>query len=319
MKLISYAYAGERRFGAAHGKLAVDLHRATSVMLRELGEPRPEAAAQARLPGEAVAFLEGGAATLDAAGEAIAWVEQALRGGRESELRSETVIADLESVRLRAPIPRPTKIVCLGLNYRDHALETNLPIPEVPVVFSKFTTSVIGPGEPILVPRQSEQVDYEVEFAFVIGRGGRHIPARRALEHVAGYTVCNDVSVRDLQMRTGQWVIGKTFDTHCPMGPWLVTRDEVADPHALDISLAVNGETLQASNTRYLIFRVPDLVAYLSSVFTLEPGDVILTGTPSGVGMARKPPRWLKPGDRVRAQIASLGVLENPVVAEAAG
>lgn len=316
MKLISYTHAGERRFGAAHGKLAVDLHRAAVLMLRERGEPRPQAAARSRVPGEAVAFLEGGPATLDAAAQALAWVDEALRGGREAELRAETIVADLGAVRLRAPVPRPAKIICLGLNYRDHAIETNMPIPETPVLFSKYASSVIGPDEAIQIPRASQSVDYEAEFAFVIGRGGRHIPAGRAMEHVAGYTIANDVSVRDYQMRTGQWMIGKTFDTHCPMGPWLVTRDEVPDPHALDISLTVNGEKLQSSNTKQLIFRIPDIIAYLSAAFTLEPGDVILTGTPSGVGMARKPQRWLVPGDRVRIEVQGVGVLENPVVAE---
>jgi 2-keto-4-pentenoate hydratase/2-oxohepta-3-ene-1,7-dioic acid hydratase in catechol pathway len=220
------------------------------------------------------------------------------------------------NVRLRAPIPRPPKVICVGLNYRDHAAESNMPIPETPTIFAKFPSAVIGPGDAIVLPKNSTKPDYEAEFAFVIGRGGRHIPAERWAEHVFGYTMLNDVSARDFQMATSQWMIGKTFDTFAPMGPALVTADEIADPHNLDISLTLSGEVLQNSNTSNLIFRVPELVAYLSSVFTLETGDVISTGTPSGVGFARKPPRWLKPGDQVVVRVAGLGALSNPVVAE---
>lgn len=224
---------------------------------------------------------------------------------------------DAAAVRLRAPIPKPPKIICVGLNYRDHAEESNLPIPETPTIFAKFPTAVIGPGQAIVLPKNSTNPDYEAEFAVVIGRGGRHIPAARWAEHVFGYTMLNDVSARDFQMATTQWMIGKTFDTFAPMGPAVVTADEIADPHDLDISLTLSGEVLQSSNTRNLIFRVPQLIEYLSSVFTLEPGDIISTGTPSGVGFARKPPRWLKPGDEAIVKVAGLGALVNPVIAEA--
>jgi 2-keto-4-pentenoate hydratase/2-oxohepta-3-ene-1,7-dioic acid hydratase in catechol pathway len=220
----------------------------------------------------------------------------------------------LAAVRLLAPIPRPPKIICVGLNYRDHAIETNMAIPEVPTIFCKFPTSVIGPGDDIVLPRNSAKPDYEAEFAFVVGKGGRHIAAADWKSHVAGYMNLNDVSARDVQLATTQWVMGKTFDTFCPMGPWLVTADEVADPHDLDISLDIGGEVLQKSNTKNLIFRIPDLVAHLSSVFTLEPGDVVSTGTPSGVGMARG--RWLKAGDRVTVRVQGLGELTNTCVAE---
>jgi len=222
----------------------------------------------------------------------------------------------LASVRLLAPVPRPPKLICIGLNYRDHAAEARQEIPKVPTIFAKFSNVVIGPGEPIVLPKISRKPDYEAEFMFVIGTGGRHIAADDWPRHVFGYTVFNDVSARDFQSVTSQWMIGKTFDTFAPMGPYLVSADEIPDPHALDISLSIGGEVLQHSNTRELIFKIPDLVAYLSSVVTLEPGDVVATGTPAGVGFARKPPRYLKPGDEVIITIEGVGELRNPVVAE---
>jgi len=226
-------------------------------------------------------------------------------------------IFPLASIRLLAPIPRPPKLICIGLNYRDHAAEARQEIPKVPTIFAKFSNVVIGPGEAIVLPKISRKPDYEAEFMFVIGAGGRHIAAEHWQRHVFGYTVFNDVSARDVQSATSQWMIGKTFDTFAPMGPWLVSADEIKDPHALDIRLSIGGEVLQHSNTRELIFPIPDLVAYLSSVVTLEPGDVVATGTPGGVGFARKPPRYLKPGDEVAINIQGIGELRNPVIAEA--
>ncbi len=214
------------------------------------------------------------------------------------------------------PLQRPPKIICVGLNYRAHALESKMEIPKVPTIFAKFPTAAIGCGEPIVLPRNSTKPDYEAELAFVIGKRGRHIPAEHWRDYVFGYTNFNDVSARDFQLRTSQWTIGKTFDTFAPMGPAIVTADEVPDPHALDISTTINGEVLQHSNTNDLIFKIPELIAHLSSVFTLEPGDVIATGTPAGVGFARNPPRWLKPGDEVVIRVEGLGDLRNPVVAE---
>lgn len=222
----------------------------------------------------------------------------------------------LSSVQLKAPIPRPPKMICVGLNYRDHAAEARQEIPKVPTIFAKFPNIVIGPGQPIVLPKNSRKPDYEAEFAFVIGIGGRHIPSHAWKEHVFGYTVFNDVSARDFQMASSQWLMGKSFDTFAPMGPSLVSADEIADPHALDISLHIGGEELQHSNTRELIFKIPELVAFLSSVVTLEPGDVVATGTPAGVGFARVPPRYLKPGDEVVVTIEGIGELRNPVVAE---
>jgi 2-keto-4-pentenoate hydratase/2-oxohepta-3-ene-1,7-dioic acid hydratase in catechol pathway len=223
---------------------------------------------------------------------------------------------ELSNVTLLAPIPRPPKFICVGLNYRDHAAEAKQQIPTVPTIFSKFTNVVIGPGAPIVLPRVSSRPDYEAEFAFVIGRGGRYISAANAMEHVFGYTIVNDVSARDFQNASSQWLMGKTFDTFAPTGPWIVTKDEIADPHELDISLEIGGETLQRSNTRELIFKIPELIEYISQVVTLEPGDIVATGTPGGVGFARRPPRWLKAGEEVIVRIQGIGELRNPVVAE---
>lgn len=223
----------------------------------------------------------------------------------------------LGTVKLLAPIPKPRKLICVGLNYRDHAAETGSEIPAVPTIFNKFATAVIAPGDNIILPKVSKSPDYEAEFAFVIGRGGRHIPAESWKEHVFGYTIVNDVSARDYQRATTQWLMGKTFDTFAPMGPWIVTADAIPDPHELDIRLEINGETLQDSNTRELIFKIPDLIAFLSSVFTLEPGDIVSTGTPAGVGVARQPQRFLQPGDDVIVKIPAIGELRNPVIAEA--
>jgi 2-keto-4-pentenoate hydratase/2-oxohepta-3-ene-1,7-dioic acid hydratase in catechol pathway len=248
-----------------------------------------------------------------------------LASGPEGRAKIETFVqhpsADstfpLASVRLLAPVPRPPKLICIGLNYRDHAAEAHQEIPKVPTIFAKFSNVVIGPGDAIVLPKISRKPDYEAEFMFVIGTGGRNIAAENWQQHVFGYTVFNDVSARDFQMATSQWMIGKTFDTFAPMGPYLVTADEISDPHALDISLRIGSEVLQHSNTRELIFKIPELVAYLSSVVTLEPGDVIATGTPAGVGFARKPPRYLQPGEEVIVSIEGIGELRNPVIAEA--
>jgi 2-keto-4-pentenoate hydratase/2-oxohepta-3-ene-1,7-dioic acid hydratase in catechol pathway len=223
----------------------------------------------------------------------------------------------LAKVKLLAPIPTPRKLICVGLNYLDHAKETNSEIPKVPTIFNKFATAVIAAGENIVLPKVSKAPDYEAEFAFVIGTGGRHIKAEDWRKHIFGYTIVNDVSARDYQRATTQWLMGKTFDTFAPMGPWIVTDDEIDDPHNLDISLEINGEVLQNSNTRELIFKIPDLIAFLSSVFTLQPGDIISTGTPAGVGVARDPQRFLRPGDDVVVKIPEIGQLRNPVVAEA--
>ena len=225
---------------------------------------------------------------------------------------------DPSRVRLMAPVPDPQKIICIGLNYRDHAAESGVPVPAEPILFSKYPTSLIGDGETIILPSVSQEVDYEAELVVVIGRTGRHIPRERAFEYVGGYAVGHDVSARDWQLNKPgkQWMAGKTFDTFAPVGPVLVTPDEIENPHELGIRLRLNGQLMQESSTSQLIFGVDELIAYLSQVFTLEPGDMIFTGTPPGVGMARKPPVWLKPGDTVEVEIDHLGTLRNKVAAE---
>jgi 2-keto-4-pentenoate hydratase/2-oxohepta-3-ene-1,7-dioic acid hydratase in catechol pathway len=214
-----------------------------------------------------------------------------------------------------APVPRPGKIVCVGLNYRDHAAESGLAVPATPVIFSKFSSCVIAPGEPVVVPTTSEKVDYEAELAVVIGRHAKHVSADRAYDYVLGYTAFNDVTARDFQFGDGQWQRGKSCDTFAPMGQTIVTTDEIPDPHVLRITMTVNGAVMQDSNTNQLIFRVPELIEFITASITLEPGDVIATGTPAGVGFARKPPVFLKPGDRMEVEIEGIGGLGNPIVA----
>ena len=217
--------------------------------------------------------------------------------------------------RLRAPIPDPGKVICIGLNYADHAAESGLEPPSEPVVFSKFANTIIGSGDTIRLPAVATQVDYEAELVVVIGRRGYGIPKARAFEHVAGYMNGHDVSARDWQInRPGkQWLLGKTPDTFAPIGPWLVTADAVGDPHELSVQLRLNGQTMQHGNTQAFIFGIDALIAHVSQLVTLEPGDVIFTGTPPGVGMGRKPPVWLKSGDVVEVEIEGLGVLRNRV------
>jgi 2-keto-4-pentenoate hydratase/2-oxohepta-3-ene-1,7-dioic acid hydratase in catechol pathway len=227
------------------------------------------------------------------------------------------LLAPLSSVSLEPPVCRPAKILCIGLNYRDHAAESKMEPPKVPTVFCKYPHTLIGNGQTILLPRVSSQPDYEAELAVVIGQGGRNIAEADWEDHVFGYTILNDVSARDVQLATSQWTLGKNFPTFGPVGPWIVSKDEIADPHQLDISLSINGETLQSSNTRELIFKVPKLISYISTMMPLAPGDIISTGTPAGVGMGRTPQRWLRPGDDVLVEISGIGSLRNPVLAEA--
>jgi 2-keto-4-pentenoate hydratase/2-oxohepta-3-ene-1,7-dioic acid hydratase in catechol pathway len=285
MRLATIQTADGPRAAVLSGTSYVDLHAT-----------RPD------LPPGVRALLEGGPALLRAAEEAA---------GRPDAVRHPA-----ERVRLLPPVPDPPKIVCIGLNYRDHAAESGAPIPAEPVLFSKFATALVGPEEPIVLPPVSKEVDYEAELVLVVGRKGRHLSAASAREYLAGYTVGHDVSARDWQLKKDgrQWLAGKTFDTFAPTGPWLVTADEVPDPHDLGIRLRLNGQTMQDSNTRQMIFRAGDLLAYISQVVTLQPGDLVFTGTPHGVGFTRRPPVFLKAGDVVEVEIDRLGVLRNPVV-----
>ena len=239
-----------------------------------------------------------------------------LKGGGEPFLGDGEGLL-LDEVRLHAPVPNPEKIVCIGLNYEDHAEETGAAIPEQPIVFSKYANSIVGHEQPVVIPPITTQVDYEAELAVVIGRAARNVSESEAMEHVYGYTNANDVSARDIQLgEGGQWTRGKAIDTFCPLGPYLVTKDEVEDPQDLSIRCTLNGETVQDGTTSKMIFPVSELVAFLSTGMTLEPGDVIITGTPPGVGMARDPQLWIKPGDEVTIEIENLGALTNPVEGE---
>lgn len=226
-------------------------------------------------------------------------------------------VVDEASLTFLPPVTRPSKIVCLGLNYRDHAEESGLGIPDFPVLFSRFPSSLMGHGAPIILPKISEQLDWEAELAVVLSKGGKNIPEADALECVAGYSVFNDASIRDYQLRTPQWTAGKNFDDTGAFGPWLVTPDEVpAGASGLKIECRVNGNVMQSSNTGNLIFNVANTIHLLSTFMTLEPGDVLVMGTPGGVGVARDPQIWMKAGDICEVEIEGIGLLSNPVVAE---
>lgn len=247
-----------------------------------------------------LSFIEAGSSALEAAKAALATSPRIPAAG----------------VTLLSPIPRPPRVFGIGLNYLRHAVESNMAVPAFPVVFLKLTSSVVGTGATIILPALSTQPDYEAEFAVVIGKPGYKIPIASAMDYVLGYTICNDVSARDIQLSTSQWNLGKSFPTFTPLGPAITTADEVPDPHNLDISLTIDGETLQSSNTSDLIFKLPEIIAYISSITPLEAGDVISTGTPEGVGLGRTPKRWLKPNEEITITIAHLGQLTNRTAAE---
>jgi 2-keto-4-pentenoate hydratase/2-oxohepta-3-ene-1,7-dioic acid hydratase in catechol pathway len=222
----------------------------------------------------------------------------------------------LENCRWLPPVALPEKIICIGLNYSDHAAESGMQIPKEPVIFSKYNNALVGASGPVILPSNSTQVDYEAELAVVLGTRAKRVSKQEAWACVAGYTIMHDVSARDWQFRTGQWLSGKSFDTFAPCGPYLVTADEVPDPHSLGICLALNNQVMQNSNTSHLIFGIPALISYISHIFTLQPGDIISTGTPPGVGFARRPPVFLQSGDVVEIKIDKLGTMRHACVAE---
>jgi 2-keto-4-pentenoate hydratase/2-oxohepta-3-ene-1,7-dioic acid hydratase in catechol pathway len=286
LKLATFTYQGATRIGVVAGDAMVDL-----------------AAEAPELPREMAAFLAGG--------------RDAIERARKAADRSAHRIS-LSQLRLEAPVLRPPEFLAIGLNYADHAAETGAKKPEFPIFFNKQTSCVTGPYDPIHLPRVSAALDYEGELGFVIGRRCRHVPRDRAHEVIAGYLVVHDVSVRDWQFRSPTMTLGKSFDTHGPMGPWIVTPDEVGDPHVLELRTWVNGELRQHSNTRNLIFDCFAQIETLSTVFTLQPGMIVSTGTPAGVAIAMKPPRFLKTGDVVRIEVERVGHLENRVIDEPA-
>jgi 2-keto-4-pentenoate hydratase/2-oxohepta-3-ene-1,7-dioic acid hydratase in catechol pathway len=301
MRLVSYVRGGEIRAGLVVKEFVVDLERASRDERIRVEGVKP-------LSGSVKGILEQGEEGL-AQCSRIESYYSALSAG---ELRSESCIP-LADMNLAPPIPNPQKIICIGQNYRDHCEEQGKPLPERPIVFAKFPTALIRHGEAIVKPPLTEKMDYEAELGVIIGKKGKNISEEDALSCVAGYTIINDVSARDIQFSDGQWVRSKTFDTFCPAGPYLVTRDEVPDPQNLSIRLTVNGEERQRSNTGNMVFSVAYLVSYMSQVCTLLPGDMISTGTPGGVGVFRDPPVFLKGGDVVSIEIEKLGALTNPV------
>lgn len=284
MKLITFTHSHRRRIGLVEGDQVVDL-----------------AAAAPDLPQTMIAFLRGGADALAEARRAV--------GSQKHRI-------PLGSVRLEAPVPRPGKVLAIGMNYGDHIRETGRAAPEHQVWFAKQATCIVGPSDAIRIPKVSDKIDYEAELCVVIGRRCRHVPRARAFEVIAGYMCGNDVSVRDWQQRSPTMMMGKGFDTHGPTGPWIVTPDEIADVRALRVRCLLNGRVMQDASTAEMIFDIPAQIEHLTAAFTLEPGDVIFTGTPAGVGNWRDPPVRLKAGDRVRVEIDGVGALENVCEAE---
>lgn len=305
MKLVTFTHKGDTRIGALEDEKVIDLNAAFFDSLQYKGEVRADKITEAYIPRDMVGFLEGGQASLDYAKEAV---EFALNNSEDAEY-----VFSADDVRLEAPVQQPKKIICVGHNYREHILEMGREIPPHPLVFAKFANAIVGPEDDIPFYPISEQLDYEAEFTFVVGKRAKNVSEEDALDYVAGYTICNDVTYRDIQRRTLQWLQGKSVDGSAPMGPWLVTADELKDPSGLDIALYVNGEERQRSNTENLVFSVQKLVEFLSNLMTLEPGDVIMTGTPGGVGVAMEPQGFLKDGDVVRIEVDQVGVLENKV------
>jgi acylpyruvate hydrolase len=307
MRLVTFRYDENQRVGALIDNRVIDLNYACEEMLKSQEQLRAKQIAEAYVPANMVEFLQGGEPSMAMAKEAV---DFALKSGKNF---SRKVVLPVSEVRLEAPVNNPSKIICVGHNYREHILEMGRDLPPFPVIFAKFANTIIGPQDDIPFYPVSEQLDYEAEFAFVIGKRARNVSADQALDYVAGYTIVNDVTYRDIQRRTIQWLQGKTVEGSAPMGPWLVTGDEIGDPAGLEVVLTVNGEERQRSNTANLVFTVPYLVEFLSGLMTLEPGDVILTGTPGGVGVARNPQVFLKDGDVVRIEIDRIGALENRV------
>jgi len=319
VKLVAYESGKQAALGVVVNDWIVGVGPALQ-LLKTRRVPR-DLAQRANFKSASRRVLDAGAAPKDmiellgrgqAWGKSLATVTSLLARGIDP--KKAPLFTPLAKARLLAPIPKPGKITCVGLNYADHAREQGHEPPKSPIFFLKSGNTICGPGDPIHLPPNSSQVDYEAEFAVVIGKKGSRIPEEKAYDYVAGYMILHDVSARDLQFSDGQWYRGKSCDTFAPTGPWIVTRDEIKDPHNLRISLTLNGETMQDSNTSNLIFSVPYLVSYLSQSATWEVGDLISTGTPPGVGVFRKPPVFLKAGDSASVTVEGLGTLTNPVV-----
>lgn len=300
MRLVTFDAGAGERLGVVADDRVIDIAAAAEALHHEA------------LPSAMLQLLQGGDALLERVRTLLATVSEQ---GNSQNSYSYGVAA----VRLRAPLPQPGKIICVGQNYRDHVLEQNAEMPERPILFAKFNNAIVGPGDDVIYPTTTSEFDYEAELVVVIGKQGKHINSEQAYEYVAGYMTGQDVTARDLQRGDKQWVRGKTQDTTAPTGPYLVTRDEVPDPQTLDIKLWVNGTLLQDSNTSNLIFNVPFLLEFISQGITLMPGDLIYTGTPPGVGVFRKPQALLKVGDEMSVEVQGLGRLTNRVVSDPHG
>jgi acylpyruvate hydrolase len=320
VRLVTYESGKQSRVGVVQGDWIVDARVAIETLIKRrtprtlAGQSAFKEATRALLaagpaPRDMISLLERGPAW----GKALGVVTASLAKTLDPKRAPKGLLMPLASARLRAPVLRPGKITCLGLNYADHAREQGIEPPTQPIYFLKSGNTICGPHDPIVLPPNSSQVDYEAEFAVVIGKTGRRIPEDKALDYVAGYTILHDVSARDMQFGDKQWYRGKSCDTFAPTGPWIVTAEEISDPHNLRISLTLNGETMQDSNTSNLIFKIPYLISYLSQSVTWEAGDLISTGTPPGVGVFRKPPVFLKAGDTVSITVEGIGTLTNAV------
>ncbi len=313
MKLVTYESAKQSRVGVVEGEFVVDIAAAYGTVAKgRIADAKLAAAAKVlralgRPPQDMMELLGLGERYRKALG--VITAAAAARGKGPKGL-----LTPMRSAKLRAPISKPNKITCIGLNYADHAREQGKEPPEKPIFFLKSHNTISGPGDPIKLPPNSDQNDYEAEFAVVIGKRGHRIPESEAHKYIAGYTILTDVTARDMQYGDRQWFRGKSCDTFGPTGPWIVTADQIPDPDNLRISLTLNGATMQDSNTHNLIFKVPFLISYLSQSLTWEVGDILSTGTPAGVGVYRKPPVFLKPGDTVSVTVEGIGTLTNPVV-----
>ncbi len=321
MKLVAYESGKQPALGVVVNDWIIGVGPAVQ-LLKTRRVPR-DLAQRTNFKNASRRVLDAGAAPKDmiellgrgqAWGKSLATVTSLLARSIDPKKAPRGLFTPLAKTRLLAPIPKPGKITCVGLNYADHAREQGHEPPKSPIFFLKSGNTICGPGDAIHLPPNSSQVDYEAEFAVVIGKKGNRIPEEKAYDYVAGYMILHDVSARDLQFSDGQWYRGKSCDTFAPTGPWIVTRDEIKDPHNLRISLTLNGETMQDSNTSNLIFSVPYLISYLSQSATWEVGDLISTGTPPGVGVFRKPPIFLKAGDTTSVTVEKLGTLTNSVV-----
>jgi 2-keto-4-pentenoate hydratase/2-oxohepta-3-ene-1,7-dioic acid hydratase in catechol pathway len=315
MKLVTCESGKQTQLGVVEGDYVVDVATALDLIANgRIANPKLAAAVKAvrkagGTPRDMIELLACGERFFKALSTVTSGLAAAFQNGKGPK----GLLTPLSRARLRAPIARPNKVTCIGLNYADHAREQGLEPPSKPIYFLKSCNTICGPGDKIVLPPNSTKVDYEAEFVVVIGKSGKRIPEEKAHEHIAGYMIMNDVSARDMQYSDKQWYRGKSCDTFAPTGPWIVTQDEIPDPHNLRIFLTLNGQTMQDSNTNNLIFKVPFLISYLSQSVTWDVGDLISTGTPCGVGVYRKPQVFLKPGDTVSITVERIGTLTNPV------